>query len=129
MSVKNVLIPLEEGLWQRMKARAAEEGRTTKDVVASAFRVYLTQGETTPEDPKLEREPAAPSAAGGEGAARVLAAMREAGMVTTGGDLLRRGRVTPENPREAAQRRAAAQDRLRSHPEDASQDPADDEEA
>lgn len=121
--MKDVLISVDERLWGRMKARAALEGRTTKDVVANAFRVYLAQhGAVEPDgradtDPKLE----ARGADAGEKAG-ALDLLRRAGLVTTGSDL----HQAQEDAARTRERRVRAyQDRTRSHPEEASQDPAD----
>jgi len=40
--VKKVLVKVEETLWARMRARALEAHKPVSDVVAWAFRQYLT---------------------------------------------------------------------------------------
>ena len=41
---KRVLVEVPEDVWQRVRVRAAEEGRAVKDVVTNALRMYLSAG-------------------------------------------------------------------------------------
>lgn len=121
--MKDVLISLDEGLWGRMKARAALEGRVVKDVVANAFRVYLAEA-VNGEDRKSDPDPmltARCADAARDPKQAALEALRAGGLLTTGTGLLRE----QEAARARARKVQAYQDHGRSHPEDVSQDPAD----
>ena len=135
---KNVNVEVDEALWGRVKALAAMSQRPVKKVVENALRLVLADrdgsvGRVTPEEP--------PAAERGEPSA--LEALKRAGLVTSGrawlvedprhaldtvtrteGDRGQREDLARAlDPRETERRRRAAQDRLRTHPEDEVADP------
>lgn len=147
---------VEPTLWGRVRARALEEGVKVEVVVGRALRGELagrfvdgSVGCVTGGEPQAAERGAAMRTT--DAAAFQELSSGHAPVKLTVADLRRmvaevapgttldvtasadptRGKATVEmgSPREAERRRRAAQDRLRTHPEDASQDPTDDDKA
>lgn len=105
---KRVLVEVPEAVWQRIRVRAAEEGRAVKDVVTNALRMYLSSG----------TEPTQTVTVTTVVSDAKLAVMEMlAGRVMSGAELI--------SAKERERRRLSDQDRLRTHPEDDSQDPGE----
>ena len=136
--MSKVLVEVEATLWARFRGRAVERGLKVPEAMGQALRGWLSfeagsvAAVTGGEPPAAER-----------GDPSALEALKRLGLVTSGRAVLdvtasadpTRGKATTEvfhprgggayvpDPREVERRRRAAQDRLRTHPEDEVADP------
>ena len=149
--MSKVLVEVEATLWARFRGRAVERGLKVPEAMGQALRGWLSFGDgsvggVTAEQPPAaevrQRQTTALDAVGSTDPTRgkvTLESLKASGLVTTGRALadgssfvrpLDTARMTPDpapaivvDPREAERQRRAAQDRLRTHPEDEVADP------
>ena len=124
MAVKKVLVEVEEGVWSLLRKQAVDEDRPVKALVQSALRRYL-------ESPDHGSVAAVPSASGvlpvapNESVATTATRLRELINAVKPGSVQLASEMGSPRAREAE--RVRRQNHLRSHPEEESQDPRDDE--